>query len=48
MAVAPDPAGETESGAALAEHEKAKAFSEGAETAHAVFAALQRRDRNPK
>ncbi|MEU9959786.1 hypothetical protein [Streptomyces sp. NPDC050982] len=32
---------------ALAEHEKTKAYPEAVETAHADFAALQQRDRNP-
>jgi hypothetical protein len=32
---------------ALAEHEKAQAYPEAAETAHAHFAALQQRDRSP-
>ncbi|WP_406300391.1 recombinase family protein [Embleya sp. NBC_00888] len=33
---------------ALAEHEKAQAYPEAVETAHADFAALQQRDRSPK
>ncbi|MFF0384150.1 hypothetical protein [Streptomyces sp. NPDC004286] len=33
---------------ALAEHENTQAYPEAVETAHADFAALQQRDRNPK
>ncbi|MFD4723413.1 hypothetical protein ACFWOY_34785 [Streptomyces sp. NPDC058423] len=33
---------------ALAEHEKARAYPEAVETAHADVAALQQRDRSPK
>ena len=31
----------------MAEHEKTRAYPEAIETAHADFAALQRRDRSP-